>query len=389
MASFCMAVSSFVIMLIFMASNAAQEFLVSYFYSDSPQLFSVTCKIEGDQKYQLTENEIESIVTKYSDIENAYYYVSPLKPCTVCGKDTSLSVFGVSCMPDNSYICAGKDLFSGDEVYSHGIMLSEKNAEGLYGFPSSAVGESIMINSADGIVREYRIIGVYRSESEADCNKALVTFSTYRDLFEINECVRFGYIQFRLSDINSSEDMALIIKKVLSNRCMENSDYKVRIMNLDLTDNIKAVIRIVTFVLLVASIIIILVSGIGIRNVIISIMQSYTHIIGIEKAIGASEEVIAVEYLLQGGVIAVTGTFLGCISALVLMAAANVNIVVILEHLSELFDLEYLSTISFKFSITMSEILITSVISVIMVMVCCYDPVRRIASMRVVDSLRK
>ena len=61
MASFCMAVSTFVVMLIFIASNAAQELLTSYFYSNSPQLFSITCKIEGDKKYQLTEDEIEAL----------------------------------------------------------------------------------------------------------------------------------------------------------------------------------------------------------------------------------------------------------------------------------------------------------------------------------------
>ena len=387
MASFCMAVSTFVVMLIFIASNAAQELLTSYFYSNSPQLFSITCKIEGDKKYQLTEDEIEALVQKYNNIENAYYYVSSSDPCTICGSETSLLLSGISRMPDNTEICEGQGLFHADKICEQSIVLSEETAKELYIFPSSAVGKIITISSTGGITKEFRIAGIYRNHSETNNNRALIRFTSYKNLFDINENLRFGYVEFRLSDINYSEDLAISIKKSLISRCNENTDYKVRIMNLDLTKNIKSIIRIITFVLFVASIIIILVSGIGIRNVIISIMQSYTHIIGIERAIGASEKTIIAEYMLRGSVIAFIGTFLGCSSALLLITAANTNITAILEYLSELFRLDYLPNVPFRFSITATETMITIAVSIIIVILCCYDPVQKTASMKVVDSM--
>lgn len=385
-----MAVSTFVIMMIFIVSNATKELLVSYFYSSSPQLFSITCKIEGDTKYHLTEDEIKAIVSRYSEsIKGAYYCASPVRPCTVFGSDASLFVTGMSCLPDNVEICTGADLFSDNEAYGCGIMLSEKIAEELYVIPESAVGRSIIISSNDGITKEYHITGVYRTDTGAGGDRAIVTLSDYNELFTPVESLRFESVQFHLWDITSSEKMALSIKKTLTDRCLETSDYKVRILDLDLTRNITSVMRVVTFVLLVASVIIILVSSIGIRNVIISIMQSYTHIIGIEKAIGASEGIIVSEYLLQGGVIALAGTFFGCASALLFMTVANNNIDVILDHIMQSFHLDYLSDVSFRFSVTVPEILITVVNSIAIVLICCYDPVRRIASMRAVDSIRQ
>lgn len=108
------------------------------------------------------------------------------------------------------------------------------------------------------------------------------------------------------------------IRKVLTQNHKSNDDFTVRTPDQLATDS-TAGFDVLTQLVLVAAIITLLVSGIGIMNVMLVSVTERIHEIGIRKAVGATNRQILSQFLTEAATLCVVGSIIGVIVAFVVV----------------------------------------------------------------------
>ena len=185
-------------------------------------------------------------------------------------------------------------------------------AKRLYGDVGSAVGKTI---SLQGI--PFTIVGVFVEstdtfgQSEISENTMLIPYEVGRYFTGTNTLKE---IFFSLASPEQVEPGAAKITQVIQSRHRPTSVYKPQTLT-DILRTMAKIANMLTLVLLLASAITLIVSGVGIMNSMLANVQSRIREIGIRKALGATRREIQLQFLteavflsLSGGII---GTFLG------------------------------------------------------------------------------
>ncbi len=391
-ASFGMTVSTFVVLTVFVLSHAVKSLVLSYYLQSFPVLTVITCQLEGDSAYMLSEEEIESLVSKYNlDISEAIYHSDSSVLCQISGHSNQIMLTGACGLPLQAEMCAGNFLpvFREQIASFHSVVLSEDIAEAVFGNAGNAVGKEIVLHTNMGNAETYCVCGVYRSDLDYDVPLAYTSLRDYSIISGNQNANRISTVQFRLSDISKNAQVAGSIRRLLKKRFPSGFNYYVHILNLDLEKDVSSVIRIITIVFLIGAGIIFIVSGINIRNVLMSIMQSYTHIIGIEKALGSSCAAIVAEYMLQGVVIALTGTVFGFLASVLMLLCGNAHMQQILCCAAHFAKADYLNNVQLRLYFCSSDILLAVLMAVGTVLFFCFKPIRQIAGMKPIDAIRQ
>ena len=235
------------------------------------------------------------------------------------GKERDLQILGV--YPQyrtvrNLVEVSGRFFDAQDEQAHNKVgLITETLANQLYGSPEAAVGKIIPLSHLP-----FTIIGTFRErvntfgESEVTTSTFLIPYSVAR---YFTETATVKLIYFSVSDPAMIEPVTNQIKQVIQSRHRAESVYDVTNLTQLVTVANKTA-NALTMVLLAVAAIVLLVSGIGIMNIMLATVSSRIREIGIRKALGATNREIRFQFLSEAIVISVGGGLVGVVIGLAL-----------------------------------------------------------------------
>jgi putative ABC transport system permease protein len=235
------------------------------------------------------------------------------------GKERDLRTLGV--FPEytavrNLVVLSGRFFDAQDEQARNKVgVMQQKIAEEIYGSVGDAIGKTVKVNGLP-----FTIIGTFRErvntfgQSEVTDNTMLIPYTVAR-FFTDTADVRQLY--FSAADPSMVIPVTQQVQKVIQSRHRPESVYTVQ----NLTELVAVADRTanaLTMVLLLIATITLLVSGIGIMNIMLATVSSRIREIGIRKAIGATNRSIRYQFLSEAILISLIGGFAGVVIGLAL-----------------------------------------------------------------------
>ncbi len=228
------------------------------------------------------------------------------------GREKDVTILGVS--PEylrvrNLLVPSGR-FFDQQDSQAHNKVgvITEKMADEIYGSPQAAVGKVIKLTGLP-----FTIIGTFKErvetfgQSEIVDDTLLIPYSVSRYFMEI-PTVKMLY--FSMEDPSMVIPATAQIKRVIQSRHHSESTYDVSNLTalLSMADRIATGL---TWGLLLISMVTLLVSGIGIMNIMLATVTSRIREIGIRKAVGATNREIRFQFLAEAILISLIGGFAG------------------------------------------------------------------------------
>lgn len=225
------------------------------------------------------------------------------------GKSTNSEVAGI--FPEylemtNFKISLGRSLKkSDDDKMAKVVVLGSKPAEELFK-KNNPVGRSLTLN---GI--QYKVIGVLEPKGGGGLganidNHAFIPYSSSTRLFDKNN----PYMLFAEA---TSQDTVLEATKQIENvllKRLKKDDFTV-LEQKELLSTINQFLGVITVALGGISSISLLVGGIGIMNIMLVSVTERTKEIGLRKAVGATERIILLQFLIEAVVLSLLGGIIG------------------------------------------------------------------------------
>jgi putative ABC transport system permease protein len=240
------------------------------------------------------------------------------------GKERDLVILGV--YPEysrvrNLVIPSGR-FFDEEDSQAHNkvALIIDRMAVQLYGSSAAAVGKVLRISGLP-----FTIIGTFRErvetfgQTEIVDNTMLIPYSVSRYFSETNN---IKLLYFSMADSSMVPTATTEIRRVLHSRHRGESVYNV--------ENLTAVLAMMdriatglTWVLFLVSMVTLIVSGIGIMNIMLATVTSRIREIGIRKAIGATNREIRLQFLAEAILISFIGGIVGIVVGLAIPWSAR------------------------------------------------------------------
>ncbi len=267
---------------------------------------------------ELTVEDLTAVREQVSSVVAASPFVSLNDRISVPnGKEQDISILGV--FPEyrqvrNLVLLAGRFFDAEDEQGRDKVgVITEKLAVKLFRTPVNSVGKVIKLNGLP-----FTVIGVFKErvetfgQSEVEDNTMAIPYSVSR-FFLPSNAVR--QIYFTVASPDEVTAATAQIKRVLQLRHRPESVYNVENLT-PLVNLAEKTANILTVVLLLIAAVVLLVSGIGIMNIMLATVSARTHEIGIRKAVGATRLEIRFQFLSEAILISLIGGVLGIVIGL-------------------------------------------------------------------------
>src|SRR5579872_1805736 len=234
------------------------------------------------------------------------------------GKQTDISIMGVD--PEyirlrNLVLLSGRFFDVEDSAGRNKVgIITETLADKLYRTPLNAVGKVIKLSGG----LPFTIVGVFREsidtfgQSDIADDTMLIPYTVSRFFTPTTEVHEIYF------SVASSQDVipaTNAIKRVLKSRHRPESVYSVENLS-HLLDVAGKIADALTAVLLLVAFVTLLVSGIGIMNIMLATVTSRIREIGIRKAIGATNREIRFQFMAEAVLISLSGGIVGIIVGL-------------------------------------------------------------------------
>ncbi len=228
------------------------------------------------------------------------------------GKERDLQIMGV--YPEyaqvrNLVVLAGR-FFDRQDSQAHNKvgLITPKLALQLYGSEQASLGRTVKLSGLP-----FTIIGIFRErvdtfgQSEVSDNTMLIPYSVIR-YFQDTPTVK--QIFFSTTDASLVVPVTAQILRVIQSRHRPESVYKVENLT-QLVAVADKTANAMTMVLLAVALVVLLVSGIGIMNIMLATVSARIREIGIRKAIGATNREIRFQFLSEAVLISLIGGLIG------------------------------------------------------------------------------
>jgi putative ABC transport system permease protein len=228
------------------------------------------------------------------------------------GKEQDVLVLGVD--PQyrqirNLDVLAGR-FFDELDVQAHGkvVTLTEHLAKRLYGSQDAAIGKTLRIGGLP-----FTVIGTFKErvetfgQSELAGDTIVIPYRVSRYFIPGNQV---NQLFFAMADPTEVQPATGAIKHILQGRHRPESVYRVENLTQLLTVAAKAA-NALTMVLLLVALVTLLVSGVGIMNIMLATVSARTREIGIRKAVGATANEIKFQFLAEAVLISLIGGVIG------------------------------------------------------------------------------
>jgi putative ABC transport system permease protein len=193
------------------------------------------------------------------------------------------------------------------------VLLTQRLARRLYGSDSAAVGQTLKIFGL-----QFDVIGVFKEKassyglSEIADESVLIPITVGR-YFTPVERIDPLYIQVRSAgDVPRVQELA---RETIESRHRSGARYKVESLApiLEAAENIS---KVLTAVLLLIAAIALVISGIGIMNIMLVTVTERTREIGLRMAVGASRNEVLQQFLLEAVLISLGGGLIGTLAGI-------------------------------------------------------------------------
>jgi len=237
----------------------------------------------------------------------------------VDGKIREVTVNGVDedyARVRNIVVLRGRAFDQSDMVLrEHVAMLTDKLAIRVFGSQDAALGQTIKVSQL-----QFTIVGTFREKTSTYgqgeiSDETILLPITVMKYFSQFERVDPVYIEVRnAGDVPAvSEQVGAILHK----RHRPGAQYNIQNLKaiLDTADSIATVL---TILLVIVSAIALLISGIGIMNIMLVTVTERTREIGLRMAVGASRREVLLQFLVESVLISLAGGTVGIIIGLLL-----------------------------------------------------------------------
>jgi putative ABC transport system permease protein len=235
------------------------------------------------------------------------------------GKERDILVLGVSweyLYVRNLQVLAGRFFDDSDtQARDKVAVITQKLAITLYGSEDDAIGKEIKLSGLP-----FTVIGVFRErvdtfgQTEISDDTILVPYTVARYFTPTDQVKQ---LFFSVSDSNEVPRATRQIREVLQSRHRPESVYRVDNLTQLLTVAAKTA-NALTTVLLLISVLTLIVSGVGIMNIMLATVNARTREIGVRKAVGATKNEIRAQFLMEAILISLSGGIVGIIVGLAL-----------------------------------------------------------------------
>lgn len=287
------------------------------------------------------------------------------------GREQDIAVLG----SDDQYrtvrnlaVSAGRFMDANDVAMRNKVaMLTEDLARRLYGSPPAAIGQILKLHGL-----QFTVIGTFREKtnsfgmSELTGETVLIPITVLR-YFTSSERIDPLYVQ-----VKEASDVPAVtreVRQIVEGRHRAGARYRVENLSgiLEAAQNIAMIL---TLVLIMVSAIALIISGIGIMNIMLVTVTERTREIGVRMAVGASRKWVLQQFLLEAVLISVGGGLVG------ILAGVSVPLSV------------QLFTDQFKIPISMWSVAIAFGVSAIVGLVFGLLPASRASRLNPTEALR-
>ena len=216
----------------------------------------------------------------------------------------------------NLKVLAGR-FFDETDAISHAkvaVVVGPEAIE-LYGSYGAAIGKTISVRGIP-----FTVIGVFVESmntygaSEVSENTMLIPYEVGRYFTGTNTLKE---IFFSMASPDEVEAAAAHIKEIIQSRHRSTSKYKAQTLT-DILKTMGQIADMLTLVLLLASAITLIVSGVGIMNSMLANVQARIKEIGIRKALGATSREIRLQFLTESVFLSLGGGLIGTLIGMML-----------------------------------------------------------------------
>lgn len=235
------------------------------------------------------------------------------------GKERDIQILGV--YPEyrgvrNLVVSSGRFFDQQDELSHTKVgLVTDKWAQEVYGSAEAAIGKIIKLSGLP-----FTVIGTFHErvntfgQSEVTTNTFLIPYTVAR-YFTASTIVKNIY--FSVADPSMVAPVTDQIRRVIQSRHRAESVYSVT----NLTQVValaEKTANALTMVLLAVAAVVLLVSGIGIMNIMLATVSARIREIGIRKALGATNREIRFQFLSEAVLISLGGGIIGVVIGLAL-----------------------------------------------------------------------
>jgi putative ABC transport system permease protein len=230
----------------------------------------------------------------------------------VQGREEDIAVNGVDeYYPSvrNLQLLAGRFIDANDvAMRAKAALLTERLARRLYGSQPAALGQQIKIQNL-----QFDVIGTFKERTESFglselASETVVIPITVLQYFEPVERIDPLYVQARSPE--QVEPLTRAVRSLLEARHRAGARYKVENLSAIL-DAAKKIGLVLSVVLMIVSAIALIISGIGIMNIMLVTVTERTREIGLRMAVGASRRDVLEQFLTEAVLISVGGGLIG------------------------------------------------------------------------------
>jgi putative ABC transport system permease protein len=199
-------------------------------------------------------------------------------------------------------------------------MLTDKLAIRIFGSQDAALGQIVKVSQL-----QFTVIGTFREKTSTFgqgeiADETILIPITVMKVFMEYERIEPVYLQVRnASDVPAVTEQ---VTRILESRHRPGAKYNVQNLAaiLDTADQIASVL---TIVLVIVSALALLISGIGIMNIMLVTVAERTREIGLRMAVGASRREVLMQFLVESILISLVGGSLGIAIGLALPLTVN------------------------------------------------------------------
>jgi putative ABC transport system permease protein len=216
----------------------------------------------------------------------------------------------------NLVVLAGRFLDSNDVALRQKVaLLTEKFATRLFGSQQAAIGRIIKIHGL-----QFTVVGTFKEkvssfgQSELNDETIVIPITVQKYFIQV-ERIDPLYVQARSPEL--VEEVTAGVSRILAADHRAGAKYKVENLTAILAAA-KSISVILSLVLLLVSAIALVISGIGIMNIMLVTVTERTREIGIRMAVGASRREILLQFLTEAVLISLVGGSIGILAGVAL-----------------------------------------------------------------------
>ncbi len=237
----------------------------------------------------------------------------------VNGKVRDVTVDGI----DNDYarvrnllILHGRSFDESDMTLRERVaMLTDKLAIRIFGSQDASIGQTIKISQL-----QFTIVGTFREKTSSFGLSEINDETILIPITVMKYFMQYERIEPVYLEVRNADDVLPVTKQVgsiLDSRHRQGAKYDVQNLSAIL-DTANEIATVLTVVLVIVSAIALVISGIGIMNIMLVTVTERTREIGLRMAVGASRREVLLQFLVESVLISLAGGAIGIVIGLAL-----------------------------------------------------------------------